>query len=326
MGCVVEDDVFYRLLSLFTQERIVFAPLSFCFVLLCFVSFRAVSIMVELRNRISAMEAALRDLDELDIGGSNTPVRHSMDHRFDKTAPDVDAAPAPTPAQEKSNPFEKANPLVSSSPASPHYDSIAAKFGLGILDEENFTDYTVYDAFVTNLRICPVHLTDTGHFYYVEHRSFLPRVPGVILRAGIDKKGRSLGAAHIPLTGVNTFGVGDSEKNSQGMVWEKLGSTGFWTHMRYEFSYEIPNGQRRTFHWIRTRNNIIDDQGDYVLVEKGREDLILVEYLGKGILKWKKRGRLRIRVVENFGESWELVVLLTWASVVEVRTVLCLLL
>ena len=63
----------------------------------------------------------------------------------------------------------------------------------------------------------------------------------------------------------------------------------------------------------------MDDQGDLVLVEDGKEELVLAEYLGKGLLKWKKRGRLRIREVQAFGESWELVVLLTWASVVEVR-------
>ena len=63
----------------------------------------------------------------------------------------------------------------------------------------------------------------------------------------------------------------------------------------------------------------MDDQGDLVLIEEGREDLILAEYLGKGLLKWKKRGRLRIREAEPFGENWEVVVLLTWASVVEVR-------
>jgi hypothetical protein len=271
-------------------------------------------IMLELRDRISAMEVALRNLDELDVGGSNTPVRHSLDHRFDKTAPEVDAAPAPTPAQEKTNPFEPSDPSKTK-----HYDSVAAAFGLGILDEENFTEYTVYDAFVTNLRICPVHLTDPGCFYYVEHRSFLPHVPGVILRQGTDKKGRSLGAAHLPITGANTFGIGDFERNPQSVVWEKMGNKGFWTHMKYEFEHELPNGQRRAFHWIRTRNNIIDDQGDLVLVEDGREDLILAEYLGKGILKWKKRGRLRFRAAELFGDTWELIVLLTWASVVEVR-------
>jgi len=267
--------------------------------------------MVELRDRISAIEAALQNLEELDIGGSNTPVRHSLDHRFDKPAPEVDARPAPTPAQEKSNPFD-------ASPANDKcYDSIAAKFGLGIFEEEEFTDYTVYDAFVTNLRICPVHLTDAGRFYYIEHRSFLPHVPGVILRSGIDKKGKCLGAAHIPLVGVNTMGIGDFENNPGQMVWEKMGNQGFWTHMKYEFEHEIPNGQRRTFNWIRTRNNIMDDQGDLVLVEEGREHLILAEYLGKGLLKWKKRGGLRIRVAEFFGETWELIVLLTWASVIE---------
>jgi hypothetical protein len=269
--------------------------------------------MVELRDRVSAMEVALRNLEELDIGGSNTPVRHSLDHRFDKTSPEVDARPAPTPAQEKSNPFD------SSQPEDKHYDSIAAKFGLGILDEELFMEYTVYDAFVTNLRICPVHLTDDGQYYYVEHRFSLPHVPGVILRSGIDKKGKCLGAAYIPVQGANTFGIGDIEKGSHTMVWEKLGCTGFWTHMKYAFVHEIPNGQQRTFIWFRTRNNIYDDQGDLVLVEEGREDLILAEYLGKGLLKWKKRGRLRIKVAELFGDTWELVVLVTWASVIEVR-------
>lgn len=43
--------------------------------------------------------------------------------------------------------------------------------------------------------------------------------------------------------------------------------------------------------------------------------------MGKGLMKWKKRGRLRIRVMD-FGESWELVVLLSWASVIEVCVLL----
>jgi hypothetical protein len=269
--------------------------------------------MVELRDRISAIQAALSNLEEFDLIEAKTPVRHSLDHRFDKPSPDVDAKPAPTPSQERSNPFEALPP------DDRQYDCIAARFGLGILDNEDFTDYEVYDALITNLRICPAHMTDDGHYYYVEHRSFLPHVPGVILRSGVDKKGKCLGVAHIPLQGVNKIGIGDMEKNPQGMVWENMGHKSFWTHMRYEFEHEIPNGQIRTFNWIRTRNNIIDDQGDLVLIEKGREDLILAEYLGKGILKWKKRGRLRIRTAEVFGETWELVVLLTWASVIEVR-------
>ncbi|KUJ09799.1 uncharacterized protein LY89DRAFT_724191 [Mollisia scopiformis] len=267
--------------------------------------------MVELRDRIAAIQAALETDQEVEF--ANTPPRHSLDHRFDKTAPEVDAAPAPTPAKEKANPFES----VGAPPKSQYYDSVAAAFGLGILDEEEFTEYIVYDAFVTNLRICPLNLTDTGHYYYVEHRSFLPNVPGVILRHGTEKSGKSLGAAHIPLQGKNTFGVGDYDGRPHEMVWERMGNTGFWTHMKYEFEHEIAAGVRKTFNWIRTRNNIMDDQGDLVLVEQGREYLVLCEYLGKGLLKWKKRGRLRIRTVEAFGESWEIVVLLTWASVIE---------
>lgn len=264
--------------------------------------------MLELRDRIAAMESALQNSQETDIPG---PVRHSMDHRFDKTDPEVEAAPAPTPAQEKANPFDAKEPF---------YDCIAAKFGLGIRDEEEFNEYVVYNAFVTNLRICPVHLTDEGRYYYVEHRSFLPNTPGTILREGTDKTGKCLAAAHIPLTGVNSFGIGNFDKRPHDMIWERLGHTGFWTHMKYAFEHMIENGDRKTFHWLRTRNNVLDDQGDFVLVEDGKEHLILAEYLGKGLLKWKKRGRLRIREMQAFGKSWELVVLVSWASVIEVRT------
>ena len=108
--------------------------------------------MLELRDRIAAIESALQNSQEIEIPG---PVRQSMDHRFDKTDPAVEAAPAPTPAQEKGNPFDR---IDAADQKAPFYDSIAAKFGLGILDEENFNEYIVYNAFVTNLRICPVHL------------------------------------------------------------------------------------------------------------------------------------------------------------------------
>ncbi|KAK0103213.1 hypothetical protein ONS95_005247 [Cadophora gregata] len=264
--------------------------------------------MLELRDRIALMESALQNSQEIEIPG---PVRQSMDHRFDKTDPAVEAAPAPTPAQEKTNPFDR---IDTTDQKTPFYDSIAAKFGLGILDEEKFNDYIVYNAFVTNLRICPVHL-GSGKEYYVEHRSFLPNTPGAILREGVDKSGKSLGAAHLPLTGRNSIGVGDFDSRPQDVIWERMGNAGFWTHMKYEFEHEV-NGVRKTFHWIRTRNNVLDDQGDLVLVEDGREDLILAEYVGKGLMKWKKRGRLRIRVMD-FGDSWELIVLLSWASVIE---------
>lgn len=277
--------------------------------------------MLELRDRIAAIESALQDAGEIDIpsSGTGTPVRHSFDHRFDKTHPSVDAPPVPTPAQEKSNPFETAlTKSTSPSREGKYYDSIAAAFGLGILDDEEFIEYEVYDAFITNLRICPTDLSDTGHYYYVEHRSFLPHVPGVVLHKGVDKVGPSLGMAHLPLTGANTFGIGNFEGNLSSVRWEKMEKTGFWTHMRYEFTHEIEGkDEQRTFHWIRTRNNLMDDQGDLVLIEAGKEQLVLAEYLGKGVLKWKKRGRLRIRDCPAFGGNWELIVLLTWSSVVE---------
>lgn len=276
--------------------------------------------MPHLRDRIAIIESALQNLDEIDPGTrhgvDDHPVRHSLDHRFDKTAADVDAAPAPTPAQEKSNPFDTL--AGNTSEVKPQfYDSVAASFGLGIRDEEEFSEFNVYDAFVTNLRVCPVDLN--GHSYYVEHRSFLPHIPGVILRRGTEKDGEALGVAHLPLAGRNKIGLGDFKNNPSAVIWESMGNAGFWTHMKYVFEFEPVNGERRKFCWIRTRNNIMDDQGDLVLVEEGRESLILVEYLGKGLLKWKKRGRLRIRQAKILGEKWEMMVLLTWGSVVEVR-------
>lgn len=258
-----------------------------------------------------------------------TPVRHSLDHRFDSTAPSVDARPAPTPAYEKSNPFDT-NSNPNSDGKQPFYDSIAASFGLGILDTEDFTEFNIYNAFVTNLRICPVHLTDSGRYYYVEHRFWLPSVPGVVLHRGNDKEGEVLGVAHIPIQGENSIGVGDFKNVPERVVWERMGNAGFWTHQRYDFSYWVERqgeseggqgGERKTFQWIRTRNNLIDDQGDLVLVEKGKDE-VLAEYLGKGVLKWKKRGRLRVKNMEReFGETWELVVLTSWASVVEVSRI-----
>lgn len=285
--------------------------------------------MLQLHDRIALIESALQNLEEIDPAphprsspNDDPPARHSLDHRFDKTATEVDAAPVPTPAQEKANPFDGAAPvaLEPSPTKSPFYDSIAASFGLGIGDEDDFADYLVYNAFVTNLRVCPVDLTDTEHYYYLEHRSFLPNVPGVNLRRGTDKSGKSVGVAHLALIGRNTFGVGDLDNDPGGMSWGSMANAGFWTHMRYAFEFEMgDDGKTRKFCWIRTRNNLLDDQGDLVLVEEGREDLILAEYLGKGLLKWKKRGRLRIRRMHAFGERWELIVLLTWGSVVEVR-------
>ncbi|TVY31355.1 hypothetical protein LSUB1_G008923 [Lachnellula subtilissima] len=255
--------------------------------------------MLQLHDRIALIESALQNLEEVDPAPraraslhDDPPARHSLDSRFDKTAREVDAAPCPTPAQEKANPFDTATSTALESPSTkaPFYDSIAASFGLGIGgDEDDFADYLVYNAFVTNLRVCPVDLTATDHYYYLEHRSFLPNVPGVNLRLGTDKAGKSVGVAHLALIGRNTFGVGDLDNDPGGVSWGSMANAGFWTHMRYDFEFELGDERKtRKFCWLRTRNNLLDDQGDLVLVEEGREDFILAEYLGKGLLKWKR--------------------------------------
>ncbi|KAL3421239.1 hypothetical protein PVAG01_07684 [Phlyctema vagabunda] len=193
--------------------------------------------------------------------------------------------------------------------------SIAETLGLSHLRAEDSIEYNVYNAFVTNLRVCPVDLQ--GAYYYVEHRSFVPNTPGAILREGYDKAGRSIGVANLPYIGINTLGLGDFENAPHDMQWERMAKGAFWSHTKYEFEFG-PVGARRKFWWIRTNMMVLDDQGDLVLVEEGNESEVLAEYTGKGILKWKKRGALRIRNAEaTFGEGWLRMVVLSWAAIVE---------
>lgn len=283
--------------------------------------------MASLYERMAALELALQNPNEVVIPSvpsrshtPSTPIRHSTDHRFDRPDPAFESIPpAPTPSQERRNPFDTNINTVEvakdEKDVSKYYDSVAAAFGLGILDDDEFVDYTIYDASFSNMRVVPVKLE--GRYYYVEHRFYLPSVPGVVLHEGPEKTGKCLGVAHIPITGQNSIGIGDmNDPNS--MVWEKMGVCGFWTHMKYAFVHHLPNREARTFNWIRTRNNILDDQGDLVLIEEKKEGLVLAEYTGKGLLKWKKRGRLRVRDMPEFGPDWEVKVLVSWASVVEV--------
>jgi len=208
----------------------------------------------------------------------------------------------------------------SSSPSSKR-TSIAAKYGLSLLHDDDFTAFTVWNAALTNMRVCPLDLTSSSQsYYYIESRSFIPNKPGITLHHGSSKTAPIIGVAHLDYFSTsNLLGLGDPEKNPTGVYWERLHKDSFWTHMRYSFSFEDEHGTVK-YEWHRTKNlYFIGDQGDLVLVEEGKQE-VLAEYKGKGVLGQvkKERGNLNIRRREG-DTAWERMVILTWASIVELQ-------
>jgi len=200
--------------------------------------------------------------------------------------------------------------------------SIAAEFGLSPLPDNEFTAYTIWNASLTNMRVCPVDLTSSSNsYYYIENRSFIPNKPGITLHHGTSKDAPTIGVAHLDYFSTsNLLGLGDPQRNPTGVTWERLHKESFWTHMRYSFSLEEEDGTVIKYEWHRTKNlYFVADQGDLVLVEEGKHD-VLAEYKGKGVLGQvkKQRGSLNIKRREG-NETWERMVILTWASIVELQ-------
>lgn len=179
------------------------------------------------------------------------------------------------------------------------------------------------------MRVCPADLS-SGQYFYIAHRSFLPNRPGVVVHSGSTKEGAVLGVAHLDYFSTsNSLGVGDPGTAPIEVVWEKMHKESFWTHMRYSFSWDVEverkglsEVERPIFEWHRTKNNWIwDDQGDLVLVQRGKEEEVLAIYEGKGPLgqlPGKRRGTLKIKERgPGVKEGWEMFVLLAWASIVE---------
>jgi len=142
----------------------------------------------------------------------------------------------------------------------------------------------------------------------------------VTLHSGSSKTSPVIGVAHLDYFSTsNLLGLGDPEHNPTGVAWERLHKESFWTHMRYSFSFEGENGPVK-YEWHRTKNiYMVADQGDLVLVEEGKHE-ILAEYKGKGVLGQvkKQRGVLNVKRIEG-NEAWERMVILTWASIVELQ-------
>lgn len=198
---------------------------------------------------------------------------------------------------------------------------IGVKFGLSELPEDEFTSYTIWNASYSNMRVCPLNLTG-GDYYYVENRSFIPNRPGVTLRLGTEKKAPCVAAAHLDyFKNSNMLGLGNMEHAPASVRWERLHKDSFWTHMRYSFSFEWEDGVVKKYEWHRTKNIYwVQDQGNLVLVEEGKHD-VMAQYKGKEFAQvQKQRGALDVRKMD--GEravAWERMVILSWAVIVELQ-------
>jgi hypothetical protein len=221
--------------------------------------------------------------------------------------------------------------IVALSPQNTRNEPIGYAFGLSHVPETEYFEYVVWNASVSNMRVCPTDLTTSSPtYYYIENRSFIPSRPGVTLHLGNDKTAPTVAVAHLDYFSTkNLLGLGSPETNPLGMKWEKLHRESFWTHMRYAFTFDFGNGEGeatrfgdhsgvRKFEWHRTKHVYwILDQPDLVLIEEGTLD-VYAEYKGNNIAQAQKR-RGTLKVKKGLGEGWERMVILAWASIVELH-------
>ncbi|KAG9243300.1 hypothetical protein BJ878DRAFT_511509 [Calycina marina] len=210
-------------------------------------------------------------------------------------------------------------------------ESIAATLGLSDLPDSEFNEYTVWNASLSNMRVCPIDLTAKNpDYFYIENRSFLPNKPGVTIHLGSDKKAPTICVAHLDYFSTkNLIGLGDPKTNPLDVKWEKLHKDSFWTHMRYSFQYDFGTGEGeatrfgdhsgvRKFEWHRTKQIYwLLDQPDLVLVEAGTHDVYALYKGGNFGQMQKQRGNLKIK--KGMDQGWQRLVLLGWASIVELQ-------
>ena len=294
-----------------------------------------------LKEAINAAITSYSSEDERDIvPRAPKQAKHTSKPRRSPLTSIPSQSLVPTESQQpSSNPSKTprsspATPTDVEAPPSPtaenlRNESIAITLGLAHLPEAEFTEYTIWNASLSNLRVCPIDLTCTNPtYYYVENRAFIPSHPGVTLRLGSDKIAPIIAVAHLDYFSTkNLLGLGDPKTNPMGMKWEKLHKDSFWTHMRYSFSYDFGLGEGeatrfgdhsgvRKFEWHRTKFlYMVLDQPNLVLVEEGTHD-VYAEYKGGNFGQvQKQRGVLKIK--KGMGEGWERMVVLAWASIVE---------
>lgn len=200
-------------------------------------------------------------------------------------------------------------------------------------DPATFTTYDVHNSHAVHLKILHPGSTEAV-LYFIRNSSFTPKRPDVTIFSGADDTGTILAVGKVGVIHDHMFGLGDPEKDVQGIVYETLKKVSKWTNAVYQFEIDVPvlerdgktgagkaGVERETFVWTRTKNRLFDDQGDLEL-KRSSDGLVVARYLSKGVWKWTKRGRFEIYNgvlgdEKEMLQKWELVVLLTGAILVE---------
>jgi hypothetical protein len=186
-----------------------------------------------------------------------------------------------------------------------------------------FRSLTVYNAGIGNLVLS---LPSSPNILFYVRNSQWPGNPSVTLSLG-SKEGRTLGILKLGVFSENTVGLGDPKRDQ--IDYESLRRVSNWTHGTYEFEFG-GMGDRRTFTWHRTRQNLFGDQPDMELrenVESGGSGQVLAVYKGCQGLFSRTRGTFSLRrgVDRQAGvekkledwSNWELMVLLTGCGIIE---------
>lgn len=188
--------------------------------------------------------------------------------------------------------------------------------------DSEFKTYGVYsDGWHLDLR---VHDQRDAPLYLVDNSFWTPHKPDVTLHNGIDNTDPILGVARLGVLCATTVGIGDPNINSgSDVIWEDLVRESKINHSRYSWSMDLPGGRgRRTFVWKRTHHFGLEYEPWRTKtawthlklqdVETGK----IVANFARTSINWRRKvGRLVFRA--DYGETWEIMVLLTVFALIE---------
>jgi hypothetical protein len=189
---------------------------------------------------------------------------------------------------------------------------------VGIPDTTQFSDFTLHNSKVLNLRMCPTGSEETA--YYVNNTELTAgAAPDVTLYRGTDKNAPIVGVSRLTLSGSNTVGLGEYSKADVNnvMVWERLERTSKWSHANYEYEFSFGGGlgTRTKFEWRRVKRVPITGTYYLQLVELSNPDVVLGAFVPGPGMRVSIRGRLLVK--KGYGEDWEKMALLTGLSLIE---------
>jgi len=187
---------------------------------------------------------------------------------------------------------------------------------VGINDTTQFTDLTLHNAGLGNLRLSFTGSEETA--YYVNNSSIMPGTPDITVYNGPDKKAPVIAVSHLTISRRHTVGVGDySESDFQNpMLWETLQRASRWKHSKYHYEFCFGGGleTRTKFEWNRVKRKFT---GGYCLqlIELSNPAVVLGAFIPGPGMRVKIKGRLLVR--KGYGEAWERMAILTGLALVE---------